>query len=261
MPASSWRGRRIGSFDSILPPVTVSRPPVAQADKVRPVRTMRWCIHPSPLVDSIIERRRSCEWDIFSGSGRVGSVSVICGVKIESVALSFHRIAFWSGVPHSSQRHSRRLPAVYAFFRRFGHPAFRRIVRRTIQHDEFSNLPSEGRLLAPLGLLLVSRLAPLGRRSSVNLPPVPRGRLRSSGLSRERVEASQRATADDDTDRLWRWRFRAPSFLSSLRVFAPHYRLIGSYGLQLADSDWRPSSAAVHVIADVPLASALNGIV
>jgi len=121
-------------------------------------------------------------------------------------------------------------------------------VRRTIQHDEFSNLPSEGRLLAPLGLLLVSRLAPLGRRSSVNLPPVPRDDYgKASGLSRERVEASQRATADDDTDRLWRWRFRAPSFLSSLRVFAPHYRLIGSYGVQLADSDWRPSSAAVHV--------------
>ena len=121
-------------------------------------------------------------------------------------------------------------------------------MRRTIQHDEFSNLPSEGRLLAPLGLLLVSRLAPLGRRSSVNLPPVPRDDYgKASGLSRERVEASQRATADDDTDRLWRWRFRAPSFLSSLRVFAPHYRLIGSYGVQLADSDWRPSSAAVHV--------------
>ena len=81
------------------------------------------------------------------------------------------------------------------------HPAD--FVRRTVQDDEVGNLPSKGRLLASLGLSLVSVLTPLRGRSSISLSPVPRddnGKLR--GLSREPVETSQRSAANDDPDRL-----------------------------------------------------------
>ena len=104
----------------------------------------------------------------------------------------------------SGPRFSRGVP-----FRRSGRPAFGgRFVRRTVQHDEVGNLPRKGRLLASLGLSLVSVVTPLRGRSSVSLPPVPgddNGKL--SGLPREPVEASQRSAADDDTDRLLRRRF------------------------------------------------------
>jgi hypothetical protein len=76
-------------------------------------------------------------------------------------------------------------------------------VRRRVQHDEVSHLPSKGRLLASVSLSLVSVLNRLGGRSSVSLSPVPRddnGKFR--GLSTDSVEPSQRSAANDDTDRL-----------------------------------------------------------
>ena len=108
------------------------------------------------------------------------------------------------------------------------------LVRRTVQHDEVSNLPRKGRLLASVSLSLVSVLNRLGGRSSVSLSPVPRddnGKLR--GLSSESVETSQRSAANDDTDRLSRRRLERALFLYGLRVFARHNRLIGSDRLLL----------------------------
>jgi hypothetical protein len=84
-------------------------------------------------------------------------------------------------------------------FRCSGYPALKaEFLRGTVQHDEVSDFPSKGRLLASLGLSLVSFL-------TVRLPPVPRddnGKLRC--FSRESVETSQSPTADDDTNRLLR---------------------------------------------------------
>ena len=107
-------------------------------------------------------------------------------------------------------------------------------MRHTVQHDEVSNLPSKGRLLASVSLSLVSVLNGLGGRSSVSLSPVPRddnGKLR--GLSGESVETSQRSTANNDPDRLSRRRLERALFLYGLRVFARHTRLIGSNRLLL----------------------------
>ena len=107
-------------------------------------------------------------------------------------------------------------------------------MRRTVQHDEVSNLPSKGRLLASVSLSLVSVLNRLRGRSSVSLSPVPgddNGKLR--GLSGESVETSQRSAANDDTDRLSRRRLERALFLYGLRVFARHNRLIGSDRLLL----------------------------
>ena len=76
-------------------------------------------------------------------------------------------------------------------------------MRRMVQHDEVGNLPSKGRLLASLGLSLVSFLNRLRGRPSVSLAPVPghdNGKPR--GLSGESVETSLRSTANDDPDRL-----------------------------------------------------------
>lgn len=76
-------------------------------------------------------------------------------------------------------------------------------MRRTVQHDEVGDVPRKGRLLASLGLSLVSFFNRLRGCSSVSLSPVPRddnGKLR--GLSGESVEPSLRSTANDDTDRL-----------------------------------------------------------
>jgi len=88
--------------------------------------------------------------------------------------------------------------------RRSGYPACGGgLVRRTVQDDEVSNLPSKGRLLASVSLSVVSVLNWLEGRSSVSLSPVPRddnGKLR--GLSRESVEPSQRSATNDDTDGL-----------------------------------------------------------
>ena len=107
-------------------------------------------------------------------------------------------------------------------------------MRRTVQHDEVSNLPSKGRLLASVSLSLVSVLNRLEGRSSVSLSPVPRddnGKLR--GLSSESVEPSQGSAANDDTDRLSRRRLERALFLYGFRVFARHNRLIGSDRLLL----------------------------
>ena len=101
-------------------------------------------------------------------------------------------------------------------------------MRRTVQHDEVSNLPSKGWLLASVSLSLVSVLNRLGGRSSVSMSPVPRndnGKFR--GLSSESVETPQRSAADDDTDRLLRPRLERALFLYGLRVFARHTEFIG----------------------------------
>ena len=76
-------------------------------------------------------------------------------------------------------------------------------MRRTVQDDEVSDLPSKGRLLASVSLSVVSVLNWLEGRSSVSLSPVPRddnGKFR--GLSTDSVEPSQRSATNDDTDGL-----------------------------------------------------------
>ena len=100
-------------------------------------------------------------------------------------------------------------------------------MRRTVQHDEVSNLPNKGRLPASVSLSLVSVLTRLRGRSSVSLSPVPRDDNRKlHGLSSESIETSQRSAANDDTNRLSRRRLERAVFLCGLRVFARHNRLI-----------------------------------
>jgi len=108
------------------------------------------------------------------------------------------------------------------------------LVRRTVQHDEVSNLPSKGRLLASVSLSLVSVLTRLRGRSSVSLSPVPRDDNRKlHGLSSESIETSQRSAANDDTDRFSRRWLERALFFYGLCVFARHSRLIGSDRLLL----------------------------
>jgi hypothetical protein len=117
--------------------------------------------------------------------------------------------------------------------RRSGYPACG-LSGRTVQHDEVSNLPSKGRLLASVSLSLISVLNRLGGRSPVSLSLVPRddnGKPR--GLSGESVESSQRSAANDDTNRLSRRQLETALLVCGFRMFARHNRLIGSDRLLL----------------------------
>ena len=109
-------------------------------------------------------------------------------------------------------------------------------MRRMVQHDEVGSLPGKRRLLASLGLSLVSPLNRPRGRPPVALAPVPRddnGKPR--GLLGESFETTQRSTANDDADRLSCRRLDRALFLCGLCVLARHGLLIGSDRLRL----WR----------------------
>ena len=76
-------------------------------------------------------------------------------------------------------------------------------MRRLVQHDEVGSLPGKGRLLAPVGLSLVSLPNQLSGRPPVALAPVPgddNGKPR--GFLSKSVETALRSAANDDADRL-----------------------------------------------------------